>query len=119
MSRIVLAALMSLMVVGCGSSKSPEECVERCWRLLSEGDVEQAVELMDAAEEERELYCEIFREQIGSLMAAGGMVDFQVQSISEGVDEAMVEAVVVLKDGQRVEANYRLVRREKSWLICQ
>lgn len=120
MKRVIKGAwlIATLMIAAsCGGDKGPESCVEKCWQLLSKGEVEKAVALMDVSEQERELYQEIYREQSGGLVAAGGMVDFEVQSISEGEDEATVDAVVVLRNGQRVEANYSLVRRNGEWLL--
>lgn len=114
----MLVSLMTLLV-GCGSTKSPEGVVRECWKRLSKGDVSQAVALMAAEKDEVELYCEIFEEQSGELIEAGGIDDFEVLSLSEGERDATVEAAVILKNGQRIEATYSLVKHKKGWLIVE
>ena len=77
----------------------------------------EAVELMDVEESEVALYREIFEEQCGELLEAGGMTDFEVLSLSEGETDATVEAIVTLRNGQHIGATYTLIKRDKKWLI--
>lgn len=79
----------------------------------------EAVALMAAEQSEVTLYREIFEEQSGELVEAGGIEDFEVLSLSEGETEASVEAVVTLANGQKIEATYNLVKRGKQWLITE
>lgn len=117
MKKILYALLSVMLLVGCGSKSSPAGVVEECWKRLSEGEVREAVALMAAEQSEVALYREIFEEQSGELVEAGGIEDFEVLSLSEGETEASVEAVVTLANGQKIEATYNLVKRGKQWLI--
>lgn len=117
--KVVLTLAVLGLMVGCGGTDSPEKVVERCWEYLSEGDYAKAVELMDASLDERELYCSIFAEQSGELQKAGGVESFELLGSSVGAEEATIEAAVVLADGQRIEATYRLVHSSQGWLIAQ
>lgn len=118
MIKRVLVVVAAMLAVGCGGNK-PAKTVEECWKLLSKGDVRKAVELMDVKEGEKALYVEIFGEQSGELQAAGGMKEFEVTGISEGAEDATVDAIVRLKDGQEIEATYSLVKRDGRWLITE
>ena len=119
MVRRILVVVAAMLAVGCGGGNEPAKRVEECWKLLSKGDVHKAVQLMDVREGERALYVEIFGEQSGELQAAGGMKSFEVTGISEGSEDATVDAVVRLKDGQEIEAAYSLVKRGGKWLITE
>lgn len=118
MKKFLFVVLVSLLLTACGGSK-PAGVVEECWKRLSKGDVKGAVELMDAAADEEEIYRAMFAEQCGELRAAGGVDDFEVLGLSEGESDATVEATVTLKDGQQITATYRLVKRGKEWLIAE
>lgn len=118
MKRIMAIAAATLLMMSCGGTKNPEKVVERCWKQLSEGDYAGAVELMDAEPEEVELYVSIFAEQCGELQAAGGVKEFQLLGSSVGVDDATVDAAVILANGQRIEATYNLILRDDKWLIA-
>lgn len=120
MKKMLLAAVSVMMLcVGCGSKNSPAGVVEECWKRLSEGKVREAVELMDVEESERAIYCQMFEEQSGELVEVGGIEDFEVLSLSEGENDATIEAIVTLRDGQHIGATYKLVRRNKHWLITE
>lgn len=119
MIKQLLVVAAAMLAVSCGGGNKPAKTVEECWRHLSKGDVQRAVELMDVREGERALYVEIFGEQSGELQAAGGMKSFEVTGISEGAEDATVDAVVRLKDGQEIEAAYSLVKRGGKWLITE
>ena len=106
------------MAVGCGGNE-PAKRVEECWKLLSKGDVQRAVELMDVWEGERALYVEIFGDQSGELQAAGGMKSFEVTGTSVGTEDATVDAIVRLKNGQEIDATYSLVKRDGKWFITE
>lgn len=119
MKKILCVLSLAMLLVGCGSKSSPAGVVEECWKRLSEGEVREAVALMAAEQSEVALYREIFEEQSGGLVQAGGIEDFEVLSLSEGETEASVEAVVTLANGQKIEATYNLVKRGKQWLITE
>ncbi len=119
MKKLLIIPLLGLFMVGCGGADKPAKVVEECWERLSKGDVRSAVELMDVQPEEVDIYCAVFAEQCGELQAAGGIEEFEVTGISEGESDATVDGVVRLKDGQSVEATYRLVKRGKAWLITE
>ncbi|MBO7198123.1 MAG: hypothetical protein J6V28_04935 [Tidjanibacter sp.] len=118
MKRLIVVVAAALAMVGCATD-SPEKVVEKCWKYLSEGEYADAVALMDAAPEERELYEAIFAEQCGELQRAGGMEEFELKGRSVGETDATVDGVVILKDGQRVELSCKLVLREGGWLITE
>ncbi len=117
MKKILYVVSLVTLCVSCGSKNSPAGVVEECWKRLSDGKVREAVELMNVKESEVALYREIFEEQCGELLESGGMVDFEVLSLSEGEADATVEAVVTLRNGQYIGATYSLTKRDKKWLI--
>ena len=119
MKKILMVVAMAMLAIGCGGEMTPAKSVEACWKLLSKGDVQKAVGLMDAKEGERALYVELFGEQCGKLQAAGGVKEFEITGTSEGAEDATVDAVVRLRDGQEIEASYQLIRREGKWLITE
>ena len=117
MKKMLYVVSLVALCVGCSSKNSPAGVVEECWKRLSDGKVREAVELMNIEESEVALYREVFEEQCGELLEAGGMTDFEVLSLSEGETDATVEAVVTLRNGQYIGATYTLVKRDKQWLI--
>ncbi len=117
MKKALLVLSFAALCVGCSSKNSPAGVVEECWQRLSDGKVREAVELMNVEESEVALYREIFEEQCGELLEAGGMTDFEVLSLSEGETDAIVEAIVTLRNGQHIGATYTLIKRDKKWLI--
>lgn len=118
MKRVLLTIAVAFVLVGCGKN-SPEEVVEKCWKRLSKGDVEGAVELMKAGADEVALYRQIFAEQSGELQGVGGIEDFEVTGSNVGATDATIDAIVILKNGQQIEATYKLVKCGKSWLITE
>lgn len=119
MKKILLTLALAVTLMGCGGGNSPEGVVEKCWERLSKGDIEGAVELMNAQADEKALYCQIFTEQSGELQSVGGIEDFQVTGTNVGATDATVDAVVRLKNGQQIEATYTLVKSNKGWLIAE
>ncbi len=117
MKKALLVLSFVALCVGCSSKNSPARVVEECWQRLSDGKVREAVELMNVEESEVAIYREIFEEQCGELLEAGGMTDFEVLSLSEGETDATVEAIVTLRNGQHIGATYTLIKRDKKWLI--
>lgn len=112
-------AVVMLAMVGCGGASKPAAVVEECWRHLSKGDVQRAVALMDVTPTERALYERAYTEQSGELQAAGGLKEFLLTGISEGAEDATVDATVRLKDGQEIVATYSLIKREGKWFITE
>ena len=119
MKKILMMVSALALCVGCGHKSSPSGVIEECWQRLSEGKVREAVELMDVAESEVALYRQIYEEQCGELLEAGGMTDFEVLSFSQGETDATVEAIVTLRNGQNIGATYKLIKRDKRWLITE
>ncbi len=117
MKKIVLMVLTLVLAVGCANKSCPDMVVAKCWTLLANGDVEGAVELMNVAPEERGIYVEMYAQHVDKLRAAGGVESVVVDSCAEGEEDATVEATVVLANGSRVEAQYRLVKVGRKWKI--
>ena len=75
--------------------------------------------MMKTSPEEVELYRSIFAEQSGELQRAGGFDQLEIVGSDVSAESATIDAVVVLKDGQRIEGSYRLVRENDRWLITE
>ncbi len=119
MKKLLFGLLMTVALTSCGGAKDPAWVVEECWQRLAKGDVEGAVELMNAPAEEVALYREVYAEQCGELQAVGGVESFEITGSSEGESDATIDAIVRLKNGQEIEATYRLVKGKKGWLIVE
>lgn len=116
---VTLAVCALSLVVGCSGTDAPEKVVERCWEYLAEGEYAKAVALMNVGQEEAQLYQSIYAEQSGELQRAGGVDKFELLGSSVGAEEATIEAAVVLADGQRIEATYKLVLTDEGWRITE
>ena len=119
MKKILFVVSLVALCVGCGSKSSPAGVVEECWKRLSEGKVREAVGLMAVEQSEVALYREMYEQRSSKLVEVGGMEDFEVLSLSEGESDATVETVVTLGNGQRIEATYKLAKRDKQWLLVE
>ncbi|MBO7300889.1 MAG: DUF4878 domain-containing protein [Tidjanibacter sp.] len=119
MKKCLIVTAVMLAMVGCGGGSNPAAVVEECWKHLSKGDVQRAVTLMDVTPTERAFYEIAYGEQCGELQAAGGVKEFETTGISEGTEDASVDAIVRLKDGQEIVATYTLIKREGKWLITE
>ncbi len=120
MKRIVkVLAVVAIMVmaVACGSASSPEKVVEKCWKQLSKGNIDKAIELIDVTKDEVATYRALYADVCRSLEVAGGMDKFEVVSSSEGEAEALVEATVTLRSGQQITQQYDLVKVGKEWKL--
>ncbi len=117
--RALMVVSVALCAVACGGSDSPEKCIEECWKSLSKGDTAAAVAMMKTSPEEVELYRSIFAEQSGELQRAGGFDQLEIVGSDVSAESATIDAVVVLKDGQRIEGSYRLVKENDRWLITE
>ncbi|MBO5806275.1 MAG: DUF4878 domain-containing protein [Tidjanibacter sp.] len=121
-SRLIvtlMAACALALMVGCSGADAPEKVVERCWEHLAEGEYAKAVALMNVSAEQVQLYQSIYAEQSGELQRAGGVKNFELLGSSVGAEEATIEAAVVLADGQRIEATYKLVLTDEGWRITE
>ncbi len=119
MIRKIWTVAVAMLAVGCAGEDSPAEVVEKCWDALSRGEVAKAVELMAVGENEKALYVEMFDKRSGALQSTGGVEKLEVTGLYESAEEATVEAIVRLKDGQEIEATYKLIKREGQWLIAE
>lgn len=119
MRKILFVAAVGLLLAACGGADRPEKSIEECWKALSKGDTAAAVALMKTTPEEVELYRSIFAEQSGELQRAGGFDELEITGSSVGEEDATIDAVVVLKDGQRIEGSYRLVKVDGRWLLTE
>ena len=120
MKRIVkVLAVVAIMVMAaaCGSASSPEKVVEKCWKQLSKGNIDKAIELIDVTKDEVATYRALYADVCRSLEVAGGMDKFEVVSSSEGEAEALVEATVTLRSGQQITQQYDLVKVGKEWKL--
>ena len=117
----VLAIVVAMLVMaGCGgSASSPEKVVEKCWKQLSKGNIDKAVEMIDVASDEVATYRALYADVCRSLKVAGGMDRFEVVSASEGKADAVVEATVTLRSGQQITQQYDLVKVGKEWKLKQ
>ena len=114
-----MVALVATMVIAaaCGSAKGPEAVVEKCWKQLSKGNIDKAIELIDVTKEEVATYRALYADVCRSLKVAGGMDKFEVVSSSVGEAEALVEATVTLHSGQQITQQYDLVKVGKEWKL--
>ena len=119
MRKILFVAAVGLLLAACGGAGRPEKSIEECWKALSKGDTAAAVALMKTTPEEVELYRSIFAEQSAELQRAGGFDELEITGSSVGEEDATIDAVVVLKDGQRIEGSYRLVKVDGRWLLTE
>lgn len=119
MRKILFVAAVGLLLAACGGAGRPEKTIEECWKALSKGDTAAAVALMKTTPEEVELYRSIFAEHSGELQRAGGFDELEITGSSVGEEDATIDAVVVLKDGQRIEGSYRLVKVDGRWLLTE
>ena len=115
----VLAIVVAMLVMAScgGSASSPEKVVEKCWKQLSKGNVDKAIELIDVTKDEVATYRALYADVCRSLEVAGGMDKFEVVSSSEGEAEALVEATVTLRSGQQITQQYDLVKVGKEWKL--
>lgn len=116
----LVGSVLALFMVACGSGRpEPADVVESCWRLLAEGSVSEAVELLDVPSSARPVYEELYLSRVESLQAAGGVSSVEVLLADERDGEATVEMRIVFGSGDESTATYHLVLRDKRWLIRQ
>ncbi len=124
MKKFLLMVVGAAMLVGCGAKDtkrvlSPEETVSACWERVVNGDFEGVVALMDAAEQERAIFTESLRGAYEMVVEMGVKPTFVATEVSIEGDRATVKGVVTLSEERSVESEYRLLKRDGKWLICE
>ena len=118
--KVLVIVVAMLVMAGCGgSASSPEKVVEKCWKQLSKGNIDKAIEMIDVAQDEVATYRTLYADVCRSLKVAGGVDQFEVVSCSEGEGEAIVEATVTLHSGQQITQKYDLVKVGGEWKLKQ
>lgn len=118
--KVLVIVVAMLVMASCGgSASSPEKVVEKCWKQLSKGNIDKAIEMIDVAQDEVATYRTLYADVCRSLKVAGGVDHFEVVSSSEGEGEAVVEATVTLHSGQQITQKYDLVKVGGEWKLKQ
>lgn len=112
-----LVALVAVMTVGCNRNDTPDTVVAKCWTLLSTGEIDKAVELMEVVPSDADIYREMFATQTERLQKAGGIEHITINSCDQGPGDARVEATVHLGNQNQITATYKLIKVGKSWKI--
>ena len=99
-----MAALVAMMLVGCGGGKRPDVVVAKCWTELAAGNVKAAVELIDVPVGEEHLYVEMFSERAAKLHNLGlfsATISQEVMTVSWMYQRDEVEITVEPKQEDR------------------
>lgn len=119
MKRLVVVLLAALALTSCGKDRlTAEQTVVECWTRIASGDYLGAVELMESTEEEMSGYVQLLEDKYSAkLEKAGGLVRVDVLASHDKGDTALVQAIVVLGNGDQIEELYALCKIDKEWRL--
>lgn len=116
----VVVILLSIILIGCGSSPSTPEDVAKEFLMRVEKGSSSALDLFSPEIVQmigKEKLLKAIEEQSQNMKSKGGIKNIDVTNVKVEGDEAMMKVTTNFNDGSSETEDMKLIKKDGDWLI--